>query len=149
MHCPLCHHDDTRVVDTRVSEDGASIRRRRECQQCKHRFSTLETSSFLVEKRSGVVEPFSREKVIVGVRKACQGRPVDSDALALLAQGVEEQLRESGRATVKASEVGKAILPFLRELDVVAYLRFASVYSGYQSLDDFQEAIDSLRAEGK
>lgn len=149
MHCPLCHFEDTRVVDTRVSEDGASIRRRRECQQCKHRFSTLETSSFLVEKRSGVVEPFSREKVIIGVRKACQGRPVDDDALALLAQRVEEQLRESGRATVKAAEVGKAILPFLRELDVVAYLRFASVYSGYQSLDDFQEAIDSLRAEGK
>ncbi|EPD30582.1 transcriptional regulator NrdR [Gleimia europaea] len=149
MHCPLCHFEDTRVVDTRVSEDGASIRRRRECQQCKHRFSTLETSSFLVEKRSGVVEPFSREKVIIGVRKACQGRPVDNDALALLAQRVEEQLRESGRATVKAAEVGKAILPFLRELDVVAYLRFASVYSGYQSLDDFQEAIDSLRAEGK
>ena len=149
MHCPLCHFEDTRVVDTRVSEDGASIRRRRECQQCKHRFSTLETSSFLVEKRSGVVEPFSKEKVIIGVRKACQGRPVDNDALALLAQRVEEQLRESGRATVKAAEVGKAILPFLRELDVVAYLRFASVYSGYQSLDDFQEAIDSLRAEGK
>ncbi|MDO5033906.1 MAG: transcriptional regulator NrdR [Actinomycetaceae bacterium] len=149
MHCPLCHHEDTRVVDTRVSEDGTSIRRRRECVNCKHRFSTLETSSFLVVKRSGVVEPFSRDKVISGVRKACQGRPVDDDALALLAQKVEEKLRESGAAQVKASDVGKAILPFLRELDVVAYLRFASVYSGFQSLDDFQSAIDSLRADNK
>lgn len=147
MHCPFCHHDDSRVVDTRLSDDGLSIRRRRECVSCKRRFTTVETSSFSVVKRSGVVEPFSRDKIISGVRKACQGRPVDDHSLALLAQRVEEQLRSSGAAVVSTDEVGKAIQPFLRELDEVAYLRFASVYSGFQSLSDFETAIASLRAD--
>lgn len=147
MHCPFCHHDDSRVVDTRLSDDGLSIRRRRECVSCKRRFTTVETSSFSVVKRSGVVEPFSREKIISGVRKACQGRPVDDHSLALLAQRVEEHVRSSGAAVVSTDEVGKAIQPFLRELDEVAYLRFASVYSGFQSLSDFEKAIASLRAD--
>lgn len=147
MHCPFCHHDDSRVVDTRLSDDGLSIRRRRECVSCKRRFTTVETSSFSVVKRSGVVEPFSRDKIIAGVRKACQGRPVDDHSLALLAQRVEEQLRSSGAAVVSTDEVGKAIQPFLRELDEVAYLRFASVYSSFQSLEDFEKAIASLRAD--
>lgn len=147
MHCPFCHHDDSRVVDTRLSDDGLSIRRRRECVKCKRRFTTIETSSFSVEKRSGVVEPFSKDKVISGVRKACQGRPVDEHSLAVLAQRVEEQLRIAGSSIVSTDEVGKAIQPFLRELDEVAYLRFASVYSSFQSLEDFEAAIASLRAD--
>lgn len=147
MHCPFCHHDDSRVVDTRLSDDGLSIRRRRECVKCKRRFTTIETSSFSVEKRSGVVEPFSKDKVIAGVRKACQGRPVDEHSLAVLAQRVEEQLRIAGSSIVSTDEVGKAIQPFLRELDEVAYLRFASVYSSFQSLEDFEAAIASLRAD--
>ena len=145
MHCPFCQNDDTRVVDTRVTDDGATIRRRRECSVCKRRFTTLETSSFSVEKRSGVVEPFSRDKVAVGVRKACQGRPVSEHDLAFIAQQVEEVLRVSGQSTVSADEVGKAVLPFLRKLDEVAYLRFASVYSSFQSLEDFERAIADLR----
>ena len=147
MHCPFCQNDDTRVVDTRVTDDGATIRRRRECSECKRRFTTLETSSFSVEKRSGVVEPFSRDKVTVGVRKACQGRPVSEHDLAIIAQQVEEALRVSGQSTVSADEVGKAVLPFLRELDEVAYLRFASVYSSFQSLEDFERAIADLRQQ--
>ncbi len=147
MHCPFCQHDDTRVVDTRVTDDGGTIRRRRECSVCKRRFTTLETSSFSVEKRSGVAEPFSRDKVTAGVRKACQGRPVSEHDLAVLAQQVEESLRVTGQATVSADEVGKAVLPFLRELDEVAYLRFASVYSSFQSLEDFERAIADLREE--
>ncbi len=145
MRCIFCYHDDTRVVDTRVADDGASIRRRRECGACKGRFTTLETSTFAVEKRSGVVEAFSREKIGSGVKKACQGRPVSEHALALLAQQVEEKLRATGRSVVSTDEVGRAILPFLRELDEVAYLRFASVYSSFQSLEDFEDAIDILR----
>ena len=145
MHCPFCQNDDTRVVDTRVTDDGATIRHRRECSVCKRRFTTLETSSFSVEKRSGVVEPFSRDKVAVGVRKACQGRPVSEHDLAVIAQQVEEVLRVSGQSTVSADEVGKAVLPFLRKLDEVAYLRFASVYSSFQSLEDFERAIADLR----
>ena len=128
-----------------MTDDGATIRRRRECSVCKRRFTTLETSSFSVEKRSGVVEPFSRDKVAVGVRKACQGRPVSEHDLAVIAQQVEEVLRVSGQSTVSADEVGKAVLPFLRKLDEVAYLRFASVYSSFQSLEDFERAIADLR----
>lgn len=149
MHCPFCHNPDSRVVDTRIADDGASIRRRRECTSCKKRFTTLETSSFQVVKRSGVVEPFSRNKVVSGVKKACQGRPVSDDQLALLAQQVEETLRSSGVSNVSSDEVGKAILPFLRELDEIAYLRFASVYHAFNGLDDFEEAIRALRSREK
>ena len=114
---------------------------------CKRRFTTLETSTFQVVKRSGVVETFSREKVIAGVRRACQGRPVSDDDLAMLAQQVEEELRSTGVSNVSTDEVGRAILPFLRQLDEVAYLRFASVYRQFQSIEDFAAAIDELRAE--
>jgi transcriptional regulator nrdR len=145
VHCPFCHNPDSRVVDTRIADDGASIRRRRECTHCKKRFTTLETSSFQVVKRSGVVESFSRNKVVSGVKKACQGRPVSDDQLAILAQQVEEQLRSTGVSNVSTNEVGKAILPFLRDLDVIAYLRFASVYRQFDTLDDFEQAIQALR----
>ena len=149
MHCPFCHNPDSRVVDTRIADDGASIRRRRECTHCKKRFTTLETSSFQVVKRSGVVESFSRNKVVSGVKKACQGRPVSDDQLAILAQQVEEQLRSTGVSNVSTNEVGKAILPFLRDLDVIAYLRFASVYRAFDTLDDFEEAILALRQRSR
>lgn len=147
MHCPFCRHPDSRVVDSRTTEDGSSIRRRRECPNCNKRFSTLEIASLTVLKRSGVAEPFSREKVIAGVRKACQGRPVSEDDLAFLAQRVEESIRASGQAEIDATDIGLAILPPLRELDEIAYLRFASVYQAFESLDDFDAAIAALREE--
>lgn len=146
MICPFCRHDDSRVVDSRPVEDGNSIRRRRECTQCGSRFSTQETAILAIIKRSGATEPFSREKVINGVRKACQNRPVNDDDLALLAQRVEETLRASGQAEIEAQEVGMAILAPLRELDEVAYLRYASVYRNFSSLDDFEGEIALLRA---
>lgn len=146
MHCPFCRHPDSRVVDSRTSDDGTSIRRRRQCPNCGRRFTTLETTSLSVLKRSGVIEPFSREKVVGGLRKACQGRPVSEDDLALLAQGVEETLRASGQAEIDSYEIGLAILGPLRELDEVAYLRFASVYQGFSSLEDFEAAITLLRS---
>jgi transcriptional repressor NrdR len=147
VHCPYCRHADSRVIDSRTAEDGASIRRRRQCPSCGRRFSTLETSSLTVVKRSGASEPFSRDKVVAGVRKACQGRPVSDDDLALLAQQVEEAVRASGAAQIDAHEIGLAILGPLRQLDEVAYLRFASVYSSFSSLEDFEDAIAALRAE--
>lgn len=147
MHCPFCQFSDSKVVDSRTADDGTLIRRRRECPSCKRRFTTLETFSLSVVKRSGVVEPFSRDKVVSGVRKACQGRPVSDHDLALLAAQVEESLRCSGLAMIPADEVGKSVLPYLRSLDVIAYLRFASVYSSFDSLDDFEKAIATLRAE--
>jgi transcriptional repressor NrdR len=135
------------VIDSRTSDDGLSIRRRRQCPECGRRFSTIETASLNVIKRSGVVEPFSREKVILGVRKACQGRPVTDTDLAVLAQKVEETIRSTGASQIEANEIGVAVLPELRELDEVAYLRFASVYQAFDSLDDFESAIDQLRIE--
>lgn len=147
MYCPFCRHSDSRVIDSRTSDDGLSIRRRRQCPECNGRFSTLETASLSVIKRSGVIESFSREKVVSGVRKACQGRPVTDADLAVLAQKVEETIRATGASQIDANEIGLAILPSLRQLDEVAYLRFASVYQAFESLEDFESAVQNLRSE--
>ena len=147
MFCPFCRHPDSRVIDSRTSDDGMSIRRRRQCPECGRRFSTTETASLSVIKRNGVVEPFSREKIVSGVRKACQGRPVTDTDLAILAQRVEEAIRATGAAQIEANDIGLTILTPLRELDEVAYLRFASVYQGFDSLDDFESAITQLRVD--
>ncbi len=147
MHCPYCRNTDTRVLDSRVADDGGAIRRRRSCPACDRRFSTVEQMQLTVLKRSGATEPFAREKAVAGVRKACKGRPVSEDDLACLGQKVEDDLRASGWAEVPANEVGLAILGPLRELDEVAYLRFASVYKAFESAEAFEEEIAMLRAE--
>jgi transcriptional repressor NrdR len=134
------------VVDSREADDGQLIRRRRSCPECGKRFTTVEEAVLAVVKRSGVTEPFSRSKVIAGVTRACQGRPVDPDAIAQLAQRVEETVRGSGQAEVASQDVGMAILGPLRDLDEVAYLRFASVYRSFESLADFEAEIATLRA---
>ena len=149
MHCPFCRHTDSRVIDSRTADDGTAIRRRRQCPACNRRFTTLESASINVIKRSGASEPFSSAKVLVGVRKACQGRPVTEDDLAILAQRVEEAIRAGGVAELDAYEVGRAILPPLRELDEVAYLRFASVYRSFDDLAAFEAEIALLRAEAE
>jgi transcriptional repressor NrdR len=147
MHCPYCRSTDTRVLDSRVADDGGSIRRRRQCTGCSKRFTTVEQMQLTVLKRSGATEPFTREKAVSGVRKACKGRPVTEDQLACLGQAVEDALRGSGAAEIQAHEVGLAILGPLRDLDEVAYLRFASVYRAFESADDFEDEIAVLRAE--
>ncbi|WP_430593045.1 transcriptional regulator NrdR [Humidisolicoccus flavus] len=149
MFCPFCRHPDSRVVDSRTSDDGLSIRRRRQCPECGRRFTTTETASLAVVKRNGVLEPFSREKVIAGVRKACQGRPVTDADLALVAQQVEETVRQSGQSQIDANDIGLAVLPPLQELDEVAYLRFASVYQAFESLEDFEASIRVLRENAR
>src|ERR1700710_772290 len=145
MRCPYCRHPDSRVTDSREQDEGQVIRRRRSCLECGRRFTTLEEATLAVIKRSGVTEPFSRQKVVSGVRRACQGRPVDEDALAQLAQTVEDTLPATGAPEVPSDEVGLSILGPLRELDEVAYLRFASVYQAFSSIDDFDKAINELR----
>ena len=145
MRCPFCRNDDSRVVDSREADEGQAIRRRRSCTGCGKRFTTVEEAVLAVVKRSGVTEPFSRDKVVRGVARACQGRPVDPDAIALLAHKVEETVRASGTAEVPSHEVGMAILGPLRELDAVAYLRFASVYRNFSSVADFEAEIADLR----
>jgi transcriptional repressor NrdR len=145
VRCPYCRHPDSRVVDSREVDEGQTIRRRRSCQECGKRFTTVEEATLAVIKRSGVTEPFSRTKVINGVRRACQGRPVGEDALAKLSQQVEDAIRATGTAEVPSHEVGLAILGPLRDLDEVAYLRFASVYRSYSSIEDFAAEIEALR----
>ena len=145
MRCPFCHNADIRVIDSREADEGATTRRRRSCPKCGRRFTTVEEAVLAVVKRSGVSEPFNRTKVVAGVRRACQGRPVDEDQLQQLAQQVEDAIRASGAAEVPAHEVGLAILRPLRELDEVAYLRFASVYRAFTSLEDFEKEITELR----
>ena len=136
-------------MDSRTADDGAAIRRRRACPSCGRRFTTQETVILMVGKRSGATEPFTREKIVKGVRRACQGRPVTEDQLAILAQQVEDEMRSRGCAEVPSHEVGLAILRPLRELDEVAYLRFASVYRGFESLMDFEDEIAALRSARK
>ena len=145
MRCPFCHHADSRVIDSRDVDEGKATRRRRSCPECGRRFTTVEEAVLAVLKRSGVTEPFLRDKVVSGVRRACQGRPVTEDALQHLAHRVEEVIRAGGSAEVPSHEVGLAILGPLRELDEVAYMRFASVYRSFSSIEDFEKEIADLR----
>ncbi len=149
MYCPFCHHEQSRVIDSRMAEAGAAIRRRRECSACSGRFTTVEKAVLLVVKRNGLAEPFSRDKVIRGVRRACQGREVSDDALKRLAQEVEETVRSQGSSQINANDVGLAILEPLRELDEVAYLRFASVYKSFDSAEDFESEIRLMRRRAR
>lgn len=145
MYCPFCHNEQTRVADSRLVEAGSAIRRRRECTECGGRFTTVENAVLTVVKRNGVSEPFDRDKLIVGVRRACQGRDVSDDALKRLAQEVEEIVRAQGSSQVPTHEIGLAVLEPLRALDEVAYLRFASVYKSFESADDFESEIRLMR----
>src|SRR6266700_2545470 len=125
VFCPYCRNPDSRVMDSRTADDGAAIRRRRACPSCGRRFTTQEAVILMVAKRSGATEPFTRDKIVNGVRRACQGRPVTEDQLAILAQQVEDTIRARGCAEVPSHDVGLAILGPLRELDEVAALRSA------------------------
>ena len=147
MRCPYCRHPDSRVVDSREADDGALIRRRRSCPECGRRFTTVEEAVLAIVKRSGVTEPFSRPRSSPAcARPARAGR--STRTLALLAQRVEEAVRARGAAEVPSHEVGLAILGPLRELDEVAYLRFASVYRSFNSSSDFEREIAMLRSTG-
>ncbi|WP_290341137.1 transcriptional regulator NrdR [Corynebacterium auris] len=149
MYCPFCHNEQSRVMDSRVVDAGSAIRRRRECTECGGRFTTVEKAVLTVVKRNGVSEPFDRDKLIVGVRRACQGRDVSDDALKRLAQQVEETVRSHGSSQVNANDIGLAVLEPLRVLDEVAYLRFASVYKSFESADDFESEIRLMRRKDR
>ena len=148
MHCPFCRNADSRVIDSRTADDGTAIRRRRACPECGRRFTTQETVILMVAKRSGVTEPFARDKIIRGVQRACQGRPVSEDKLAILAQQVEETIRARGLGEVPSHEVGLAILgPLQGSGRGGPIFRLASVYRGFESLADFEDEISALRRE--
>jgi transcriptional repressor NrdR len=146
VRCPWCAMDDDRVVDSRLADEGMAIRRRRECLACGRRYTTferIEELPVLVVKRSGLREPFDRQKVVAGMRAACKNRPVTDEQLEELAAQVEEALRESS-GDPTSQQVGLAVLERLRELDDVAYVRFASVYKGFEDLGDFQREVGLL-----
>jgi len=139
VRCPRCSAGDDHVIDSREVDRGESIRRRRECRNCGYRFTTFERLGgpvTFVVKRSAEREPFRREKVVAGVRAACKNRPVDEDAIEALAVAVENKFAHSGR-DVTTEQIGVAVLDRLRDLDDVAYIRFASVYKGFENLGDF------------
>jgi transcriptional repressor NrdR len=146
VRCPSCAHPDDKVVDSRQSDDGTAIRRRRECLACGARFTTferLEEIPLVVVKRSGDRVPFERSKIIEGMAAAAKGRPIDDSTIAAAASDIEDELRLSG-PDVPSERVGVAVLECLRELDQVAYVRFASVYKGFEDPADFQREITLL-----
>ncbi len=146
VRCPFCSADDDRVVDSRLAEDGIAIRRRRECAACHQRFTTferIEEVGLYVVKRSGDREPFDRDKIVKGLRAAFKNRPVDEDVIVGVATSVEEAMRLLGR-DVTSEEVGLGTLEELRKVDDVAYVRFASVYKGFEGADDFAREIRML-----
>jgi transcriptional repressor NrdR len=147
VRCPYCAEDDDKVVDSRANDDGTAIRRRRECLACGHRFTTFERCeevALVVVKRSGDRVPFDRAKVEAGVRAAAKGRPIDDRRAAELAREVEDDLRAHG-AEVTSEQVGLAVLDRLREVDEVAYVRFASVYRSFRDVDEFARELEALR----
>ncbi len=146
MRCPWCGHQDDKVVDSRPAEQGESIRRRRECLSCGRRFTTferVEEVGLVVIKRDGSKEPFDREKVLVGVRKAIVNRPVTDAQVARVAERVEERMRRKG-PEVTSQQVGLEVLAQLAKLDQVGYMRFASVYKDFQEITDFERELGVL-----
>ncbi|MEY2450846.1 MAG: transcriptional repressor NrdR [Acidimicrobiaceae bacterium] len=150
MRCPVCSSLDDRVIDSRTADDGSTIRRRRECASCGRRFTTYERIDevpVVVVKRSGEREPFDRMKIVVGLRAAAKSRPLSDDQLEAVAADVDDQLRLAGAGDVPSERIGLLVLDHLRDLDHVAYMRFASVYKGFDDAADFEREITLLTKE--
>ena len=150
MKCPFCLAPDTRVVDSRPSQDGRAIRRRRECTKCHKRFTTYErVEEFqpLVIKKDGSLEPFNRSKVIEGILKACEKRPIGLDQIEGFVQGLEREIQEKGEREIPSSVIGERVMAKLKEWDDVAYVRFASVYKQFKDLNAFMEQLKELLNE--
>jgi transcriptional repressor NrdR len=150
MHCPFCQHQDTRVIDSRVSEDGATIRRRRVCEACGERFSTLETIELklpLIIKGDGRREAFDARKLRTGFDRALQKRPVSEEQIEAAVRAVVHQLRMTTEREVPSRRIGEFVMTELRKLDHVAYVRFASVYRAFEDVADFREELDRLERD--
>lgn len=148
MRCPFCATDDDKVIETRVSKDGSEIRRRRECEKCARRFTTyerIEESMPMVIKNDGRREPFDRNKIERGIHAAVAKRPVSEDQVKQLALEVEKEIGELSVSEIAAREIGERVLTRLRDLDEVAYVRFASIYRNFRDLDGFAKELDAMR----
>jgi len=152
MKCPFCGDPDSKVIDSRSADNGHVIRRRRECKNCKRRFTTFERFEqfpVTVVKRNGDKEPYRREKILVGLRKAFEKRPVTSQQIEDVTSEIEAELRAEGKKEIPASLIGMAVLKKLKEMDEVAYLRFASVYKDFKDITEFQSELGQLLEKKK
>ena len=151
MKCPFCSHDDTRVVDSRLGKEGNNIRRRRECIDCERRFTTyerVEETLPLVIKKDGRRETFDRQKIISGIQRACEKRPVSIATIEKVVDQMELSLQESGEKEVYASRIGEAVMSALQSIDEVAYVRFASVYRQFRDINEFMSELKDILAKG-
>ena len=147
MRCPACFHNGTRVLDSRSVDEGRSIRRRRECESCLNRFTTferVEEPPLIVVKKEGTREEFNKEKILRGLIKACEKRPVSLKQLEEVTQNVERELRNLGISEVKSDMIGEIVMEALRDIDDVAYVRFASVYRQFKDLNVFIEELKDI-----
>ena len=150
MKCPGCRDLNNRVIDSRLGKDGDVIRRRRECERCGRRFTTYERVEELlpaVVKKDGRREPFDRLKIVAGLTKACEKRPVSVEAIEQVTDRIERAMADRGEKEVPSAVVGEAVVQALRELDTVAYVRFASVYRSFQDIDEFMSELEGLLKE--
>jgi transcriptional repressor NrdR len=150
MRCPVCHRSDSKVVDSRETTDSRSIRRRRECLECGRRFTTYEYVDVvmpMIVKKDDRREPWDRNKVLAGLRKACEKRPVSAEAIDDAAATVERRVQESGVSEVPSSAIGEAVMSCLKDLDDVAYVRFASVYKSFRDIEEFMDALETISKE--
>ena len=150
MHCPFCSQPDTKVIDSRLMADGSQVRRRRECQQCKERFTTFEVAELLMPriiKQDGTREPFDEQKLRNGLLRALEKRPVSMERIEAAISSVKHYLQVLGEREVKSLIVGERVMEALRALDGVAYVRFASVYRSFQDLSEFRQELDRLEKD--
>lgn len=152
MKCPFCAHTDTKVIDSRLGKEGNNIRRRRECVECERRFTTyerVEEMQPLVVKKDGRRQPFERMKILAGIQRACEKRPVSSEAIEKVIDRLEMSLLESGEREIESSRIGEAVMAALRDLDEVAYVRFASVYRQFKDINEFMSELKEILAKGE
>lgn len=152
MRCPICNYNDTKVIDSRITSDGMSIRRRRECERCEYRFSTIEEAELLdlkVVKRDGRREPYSREKLERGLRKALEKRQFTELDFQKLVHAIERDIQKKKRDELRTSEVGEIVMNRLKSFDKVAYIRFASVYRAFEDVKTFQQELNKLLGKSK
>lgn len=150
MHCPFCHFEESKVIDTRPTEEGSAIRRRRECIHCKNRFTTyekVEEIPLIVVKKDGTRESFNRNKVLNGLIRACEKRPVSIDQIEHLVDQIETALNNSMEKEVQSQMIGEMIMNALKEIDEVSYVRFASVYRQFKDINTFIDELTKLLAE--
>ena len=152
MHCPFCSADETKVVDSRLVADGDQVRRRRECLQCHERFTTFETAELVlprVVKQNGQREPFNEDKLRAGIQRAVEKRPVSTERVEAAVAQIKHALQATGERELPAMHIGELVMEQLRELDQVAFVRFASVYRRFEDVSDFSDEIERLNTRGK